>query len=257
MPEFDPGPPVQVAEIFARVPDYAPFKEFFWFDWGPVFYRGRLDRTARVLCVGSDPGPTERVALRTLVGDAGQRVQGFLAKLGLTHSYVCLNAFVFALFPSRASSAGAVLRAQQHVQWRNELFDAVSGPSLQAVVAFGTIARRAVQLWPGSARLPVFNIPHPSSRDEQQLLDAWRDAITQLRALVTPDPDGNVGAPNYGAAFAEADYARVPFRDLRFGVPEWLGDDSAGRRTVPPRRNSVHRPQPDDGHTLIWTAPTS
>src|SRR5918912_3602198 len=112
--EFDAGPPQEFAEIFARSPNYRPYKEHFWYDWGPIFYRGRLDGSARVLCVGSDPGPTERVALRTLVGDAGQRVQGFLAKLGLTHSYVCLNAFVYALFPSRASSAGAVLRNQQH-----------------------------------------------------------------------------------------------------------------------------------------------
>jgi uracil-DNA glycosylase len=34
-----------------------------------------LDRSAKVLCIASDPGPTERIVGRTLVGDAGQRVQ--------------------------------------------------------------------------------------------------------------------------------------------------------------------------------------
>ena len=92
MAEFDPGPPDSLAEHFARVP--APsHPQNFWFDWGPIFYRGRLDGSARVLCVGSDPGPTERIPGRCLVGNAGQRVQGFLTKLGLTRSYVCVNAW--------------------------------------------------------------------------------------------------------------------------------------------------------------------
>jgi uracil-DNA glycosylase len=94
MVEFDPGPPPEVAEHFARVPSSAPHRELSWYDWRPVFYRGRLDGSARVLCIASDPGPTERVAGRTLVGHAGQRVQGFLHKLGLTRSYACLNACV-------------------------------------------------------------------------------------------------------------------------------------------------------------------
>jgi hypothetical protein len=34
------------------------------------------------------------------VGDAGQRVQGFLSKLGLTRSYVLDNAHPFALHPA-------------------------------------------------------------------------------------------------------------------------------------------------------------
>ena len=89
MAEFDPGPPDPVADHFAEVPSYAAHRKKFWYDWGPVFYRGRLDRSAKVLCIASDPGPTERIVGRTLVGDAGQRVQGFLTKLGLTRSYPC------------------------------------------------------------------------------------------------------------------------------------------------------------------------
>ena len=40
MADFDPGPPAVVARHFAKVPSYADFQEFFWYDWGPVFYRG-------------------------------------------------------------------------------------------------------------------------------------------------------------------------------------------------------------------------
>lgn len=255
MLEFDPGPPPEFADIFARVPDYSPFKENFWFDWGPIFYRGRLDGSARVLCVASDPGPTERIAARTLVGDAGQRVQGLLAKLGLTRSYLCLNAFVYALFPSKAVAAQNVLEDPLQLAWRNELYTKAKGPDLQAIIAFGAQAQRAVALWPGKGSVPVVEIPHPSSRDAQALLDAWRSAVVELRAVVTPDPDGATGAPNYGTSFREADYARIPARDLPFGMPPWFGDDAWGRRARPRHANSVSRPSPDDRHTLIWIAP--
>jgi hypothetical protein len=255
--EFDPGPPTEFAKLFARVPDYRPYKEHFWYDWGPVFYRARLDGNARVLCVASDPGPTERVAMRTLVGDAGQRVQGFLTKLGLTGSYVCLNAFVYALHPGSFFEGSEILRDPEHLSWRNELFNKVKGHNLQAIIAFGAQAQDTVGLWEEKAGLPVFEVPHPSSRDPQRLLDAWRDAVTELRTIITPDPDGDTTAPNYGDRFREEDYTRIPHRDLPFGVPGWLGDDSWGRKSTPPHNNSVSRPHPDDGHTLIWIAPKS
>src|SRR5688500_6160195 len=124
MGAFDPGPPASFAAIFDAMPDHSGVREHFWFDWGPVFYRGRLDGTARVLAIASDPGPTERVACRTLVGDAGQRVQGFLAKLGLTRSYLCLNALPYALFPSHGSHADDVLAEPNILAWRNTLYQA-------------------------------------------------------------------------------------------------------------------------------------
>ena len=66
MVEFDPGPPPDVADHLDRLPSYAAHQDLFWYDWGPIFYRGRLDRSARLLCIASDPGPTERIAGRTL-----------------------------------------------------------------------------------------------------------------------------------------------------------------------------------------------
>ena len=59
---------------------------------------------------------------------------------------------------------------------------------------------------------------------------AWHAAIDQLRTAVTPDADGSATGANYGATFAEAEYARIPARDLPFGVPPWLGDDAWGRQ---------------------------
>ncbi|MBD0283370.1 MAG: uracil-DNA glycosylase, partial [Thermoleophilaceae bacterium] len=45
--------------------------------------RGRLAGSALVLVLGQDPGQHECIARRILVGEAGQRVQGFLRKLGI------------------------------------------------------------------------------------------------------------------------------------------------------------------------------
>jgi hypothetical protein len=67
-------------------------------EWGPIFHRGRLDGSARVLVVGQDPGQHESVARRILVGEAGHRVQGFLWKLGLERSYVMVNAFLYSVY---------------------------------------------------------------------------------------------------------------------------------------------------------------
>jgi uracil-DNA glycosylase len=76
---FDPGP---VSEPFATLarnypgPDsYDPDR--FRVEWGPVFHRGRLDGSARILVLGQDPGQHESIAHRCLVGEAGQRVQAF------------------------------------------------------------------------------------------------------------------------------------------------------------------------------------
>jgi hypothetical protein len=255
MAEFDSGPSKAIANHLAALPSYAPHRGLFWYDWGPVFYRGRLDKSARLLCIASDPGPTERIACRTLVGDAGQRVQGFLTKLGLTSGYSLVNAFAYALLPSKAQRATPMLSEPAHLAWRNALLDKITGPSLQAVVAFGAQARAAVRLWDAAPDVPILEIPHPSSRDAKALVDAWHAAIIQLRGIVTPDADGDATGPNYGPKFTEADYARIPPRDLPFGLPDWVGDDSWGRKARPKHNNSVERPGSDLLHTLNWHAP--
>ncbi|MFF7456310.1 hypothetical protein [Kitasatospora sp. NPDC008115] len=255
MAEFDRGPTDAFAELFARVPD-PPEEEAFWFDWGPVFYRGRLDGSARVLVVASDPGPTERIAGRGLVGDAGQRVQGFLGKLGLTRSYVCLNAWAYAVHPSRAQAMKERLDDAAQLHWRNQVFSEAVGPGLQAVVAMGFMAQEAVRLWDGRPQQAVLaKVPHPSSHDPVALLNGWRAAVTTLRPIVTPDDDGDNTGPNYGEVFEEADYRPVPRRDLPFGVPPFLGDDAWVRAGDTGLQNAVSRPAPDDGHTLLWKAP--
>jgi uracil-DNA glycosylase len=258
MVAFDKGPPAALARHFAGLPDIdSRFRSLFWYDWGPVFYRGRLSGRARLLGIASDPGPTERVACRTLVGDAGQRVQGFLDKVGLTHSYVLVNAFPVAVHPGKVDEAQPLLEDDAQLAWRNRFYDLVTGPELEAIVAFGANAHLALDLWDGRPDVPTFKVAHPSSHDTRRLLEQWRTAVPDVRAAVTPDRDGTQGGPNYGSTFKESDYRPIPHADLPFGLPPWVGDDSWVRRNGARRHNSVERPRNDREHALLWQAPTA
>lgn len=257
MVAFDKGPPAALAQHFADLPDIEPqFRPLFWYDWGPVFYRGRLTGKARVLAIASDPGPTERIVGRTLVGDAGQRVQGFLEKVGLTRSYVLVNAFPFAVHPGKVSKALPLLEDDDQLRWRNRFYDLVTGPELEAIVSFGGNAHAALDLWGNKPDVPTFKVPHPSSDHTASLLEKWRTAIPDLRAAVTPDQDGTQSGANYGSTFKEADYQAIPPGDLPFGLPSWVGDDAWGRRARPKHHNSVRRPRDEPDNTLVWQAPT-
>jgi hypothetical protein len=250
---FDPGPPAALARHFANLPSYEEHREIYWYDWGPVFYRGRLDSSAKFLGIGSDPGPTEQVACRILVGDAGQRVQGFMTKLGLVSSYVLVNAHPYAMHPAKGFLGKKLLDDDQYMKWRNKLLDSITGSQLQAIVAFGEQAQIAVDLWKRRPlNVPLLKVPHPSSHTEETMTPAFRAAITQLRAIVTPDAGGDNTGPNYGDKVTEQDYAPIPRRDLGFGAPSFLGDDAWARTAVPRHANGVNR---DDDFTIIWKAP--
>src|ERR1700682_5061801 len=97
MPDFDLGPVVEPFKALAGAfPDEtaSPFQDF-RVEWGPIFPRGRLDGTARVLVIGQDPGQHENILRRILVGEAGRRTQGLLAKLGIAESDVMMNAILY------------------------------------------------------------------------------------------------------------------------------------------------------------------
>src|SRR5437762_1239608 len=95
---FDPGYGDEpFRSLCAEYPDAAVYPgDSFRIEWGPVFHRGRLDGSARVLVIGQDPAQHEVVARRILIGEAGHRLQGLLAKLGIERSYVLVNTFLFS-----------------------------------------------------------------------------------------------------------------------------------------------------------------
>jgi hypothetical protein len=267
----DSGPKGKAKAIIAATPDYATAvgdSTTFWYDFGQVHYRGRLDGSARVMCIASDPGPAECLpfARRTLIGDSGQKAQGFLSKLGLTRSYVMVNAFAVAMHPGKKSTGLKVLKDNVAIRdSRHDLYDRLlDGGALQAIVLFGSVAQQAYDIWAASnstvQAVPAFRLAHPAAVGLNQTstdmaLKGWAKAITKLRKIVTPDANGEASGPNYGTHFTELDYARIPRWDLPKKAPSYVGDDSWGRAANPRHNNCCARPKPDDGVSLLLNPP--
>ena len=93
-------------------------------EWGPIFHRGRLDGSARILVIGQDPAQHETIVRRVLVGEAGRRLQGFLTKLGITRSYAIINTFLYSVYGSvrfsRLPRVRAVLRRIWKIHVRSD-----------------------------------------------------------------------------------------------------------------------------------------
>jgi hypothetical protein len=242
---YDPGPPRGWARFLAQAP-LAYYQQHpagrFRLDFGPVYYRGRLDGSARLLVVGQDPSTNELLAHRIFVGQSGQRVQGFLRKLGLTRSYVMINTFLYSVFGQFDGGLRAISEEAPILSYRNAFLDRLADENpLEAVLAIGNGAQHAVAHWPGSQALPVFEITHPAAPDEAALLANWNAALQGLRALVAADEGVQPDATLYGQSFQPKDVAPIPPADLPFGVPAWMGEGSHSTR--------------DGNKTIVWSAP--
>jgi hypothetical protein len=233
---FDPGPlSAPFLDLMDSAPGVAayPYADF-RFEWGPVFHRGRLDGSARVLVLGQDPGQHECIARRAMVGEAGRRVQGFLARLGITRSYLILNAFLCAVARQEAVSRhrDSVAILADRDAWLTAVFDA-GRPDV--VVAFGRAAEAMYLGWQdrhGSQAVPFEEVPHPTSpragrgvtaeESTRRMLVAWSGAIERLAPHIpAADVPGPVGSP-YGDAFTSADLPPIPLADLPAGSPAWM-----------------------------------
>ena len=248
--EFEIGYPRKLAPLLRTYPGaetYPPAD--FRVEWGPIFHRGRLDGSARVLVLGQDPAAHESIARRILVGEAGQRVQGLLAKLGVDRSYVMVNTFLYSVYGQGGGERhkrNAAIAAYRH-RWLDEL----AGDGVQAIVALGGLADVAYQQWretpAGAASTAVYaalrhpTYPESASAAGQKtkaeatkiLLENWNAALPALRAAVTPDVEAVPGL--YGGAFDEdVDLRPIPERDLPPGTPEWMRsvDAWASRRAI-------------------------
>jgi len=148
---FDPGyfeePFRTLVERYPEA-DVYPYNRF-RVEWGPIFHRGRLDGSARVLIIGQDPAQHETIVRRCLVGEAGRRVQGLLAKLGITESYVFINTYLYSVY---GSVKAATRKSPLLVGYRNQWIDGImDGSKVEAVITLGTAAAEA---WSFGRRRP-------------------------------------------------------------------------------------------------------
>ena len=236
---FDPG---YIAEPFLSLcADYPEADVYpadqFRVEWGPVFHRGRLDGSARVVVIGQDPAQHETIVRRILVGEAGRRLQGLLAKLGITRSYACINTWLYSVY-------GDVKSATQHsvplADYRNRWLDALLvGTQVEAVIALGQAADKAWDAWRATpagqaSRVAYAAVTHPtqpesSSKGDKaklaaataQLLQNWNAALDQLWPAIV-HPDAPFAPVAYGTAWADGDRIAIPEADIPAGLPPWM-----------------------------------
>jgi len=224
---------------------------------GTVFHRGRLDGSARVLVIGQDPAQHETIVRRILVGEAGRRVQGFLAKLGITQSYVLVNTFLYSVYGSVKASTR---RDPRLVAYRNRWLDALLvGTSVEAVLSLGKSADEAWQLWKATPAGQASSIvhaavthptqPESSSKGDkaklaaatEKLLQRWNAGLQVLSPAVA-HPDAPRSLVLYGSAWAEGDRLPIPLIDFPAGLPAWMREQDgwakrAGKDDLAKRRN--------------------
>lgn len=238
------------ASLVARYPgrDVYPIDDF-RVEWGPIFHRGRLDGSARVLVLGQDPATHETISRRILVGEAGQRVQGLLAKVGVTTSYAMVNVYLYSVFGQHA--ANAHLDDEGIVEYRHAWLDALLvGTGVTAVVALGSLAERAHRAWAltqpaAAAGLHLCAIRHPTyaegvarasgrplAETTADQLENWNAHLSDLAAHVTPE--GPVDLTPYAAGWSPGDRVRIPEGDLPAGAPSWWQDLDAWAARVGP-----------------------
>ncbi len=238
--EFDPGP---VEEPFASlVADYPGEEVYppddFRTEWGPIFHRGRLDGSARVLVLGQDPAESEAVARRILVGEAGHRVQGMLAKLGMDRSYVMVNTFLYSVF---GQQGGERHRDDPAIAaYRNRWLKAILAPrKIQAVIAIGRLAQDAWEQWlatpDGQGKAPAFaHVTHPTMPESaskgdadkrakltRDMLKNWNTALEGLRPAIK-NPDVKRDFVPYGRSFKKSERLPIPELDMPAGLPDWM-----------------------------------
>ncbi|WP_297326112.1 uracil-DNA glycosylase family protein [Nitrosomonas sp.] len=246
--QFDPG---YVEEPFKSLcedypgPDVYPIGNF-RVEWGPIFHRGRLDGSARVLLIGQDPAQNEAIVRRILVGEAGQRIQGFLAKLGIDRSYVMINTFLYSVYGSVSAKNK---KAAGIIEYRHRWLKALlAGQKIEAVIALGMLADQAWKTWcatPDGQDVAVTYVPitHPTQPESaadgdkeklriatKTLLSKWNAALQTLHPAIQ-HPDRVQPLIPYGEAWQPGNKIPIPEIDFPPGLPAWMREsDNWARR---------------------------
>src|SRR5215831_18043613 len=238
--DFDPGygdqPFKTLVQNYPGEDVYPPGD--FRTEWGPIFHRGRLDGSARVLVIGQDPAQHEAIVRRILVGEAGQRAQGFLAKLGITKSYVSINTFLFSVLGQgggNAHKADPKIAAYRH-KWLDAL---LVNSQIEVVVALGTLAEAAWNQYKatpaGNALSVTFaKITHPTFPESsgkndkakvkaatKTMLTNWNAGLATLFNALT-QRDNPVSLVPYGDDFRDGEKVDIPEMDFPAGLPAWM-----------------------------------
>ena len=270
--EFDAGPTKTGGwpELFAATPNYRALgravvgREAFRWHFGPMFYRGRLDGSARVIVVGQEGAQDESLSHRSFTGGTGGHMQHFLSYLGLDRSYLFLNSFVYPIFGQYTADLRRLGQDTRSpvVAHRHRILDKAVGDSdARLVVAVGKAAKESVATWirarggtadpdslhlasvgPPSAGLRFLGVRHPGGAAAGGLRDIKADfavAAGRMAAWIQADP-GWLPADATTVRNLDAAYryrsTPVPHRDFPFGTSPLLGRGSTSSNRADSQR---------------------
>jgi uracil-DNA glycosylase len=257
--EHDPGPTSASgwAGLFAETPNYRGLgravldREAFRWQHGPMFFRGRLDGSAKVVVVGQEGAQDESLSHRSFTGGTGARMQHLLHHLGLDRSYLFLNSFVYPIFGQYTDDLRPLAQDPRSpiVVHRHRILDkAIVDGDVRLVIAVGRAAKESIATWirshGGSAdperleqvslgslpsRLRVVGVVHPGSAaggSTSAIRADFQRACDRVRGWVNADAGWlptDLGMPrDLAVAFAYRS-AAIPYRDFPFGTCPRLG----------------------------------
>jgi hypothetical protein len=243
--------------------DIYPAKDF-RVEWGPIFHRGRLDGSAKVLVLGQDPAQHETICRRILVGEAGHRTQGLLAKIGIATSYVMINTYLYSVYGQQAGEHHA--HDDPIAAYRNQWLDALLvNTSVTAAITLGGLAAGAYTTWAdaqpdAAAKLYHAPIKHPTFPEgaarggegdvaqlTKELFDNWNQYLPHMVDAVHPDIPPTP-TPYSGTTWQPGDLADIPERDVPAGSPPWY-------RSRDPWANRVGSNADEKRATIVVTVP--
>ena len=232
--EHDPGPTAASgwAELFAETPNYRGLgqavvgREAFRWHHGPMFFRGRLDGSAKVVIVGQEGAQDESLSHRSFTGGTGARMQHFLRFIGLDRSYLFLNSFVYPIFGQYTQDLRKLAQDPRSpvVKHRNRILDkAVVDGDVRLVVAVGRAAKESVATWIEA---------HGGTADPEALHTATLGSIPNRVLVVGVLHPG--GAAGGSTANIKADFSRAigRIKDRLQAQPTWLPVDAGMTRNL-------------------------
>jgi len=192
-----------------------------------------------------------------LVGEAGRRLQGFLAKVGITSSYVIINTYLYSVYGSvkaKTSKGGAL------IAYRNRWLDALLvGTNVEGVVALGQAAHKAWDAWTATPNGAAFGggfaaMTHPTAPESssnnkkaklaaatKKMLKNWNAALQTLSPAIV-HRDVPTPLKLYGDTWANGDRQPIPEADIPAGLPPWMHENDGwatrtGADALKKRRN--------------------
>ena len=272
---FDPGyhdePFLTLVQDYPAEEVYPPSQ--FRVEWGPIFHRGRLDGSARVLVIGQDPAQHETIVRRILVGEAGPAAAG-LPRQARHHPQLRPGQHL-PLQRLRQRQGPGRARTRASSRYRNRWLDALLVGKQRRGRAGARHGRdRRLERVEGDARgtgrrtSPFAAVTHPTQPESSSKGDRTKLALRPRRRCSRTGTRGSqtlapaIAAPGRAPRRScptarpgpKATGCRCREEDFPAGLPPWMqraGRLGEARRRGRPREAPQHHDHRPEGNPVV------